>query len=68
MKLSGVLASSLLATSVVATPDSHAAREGASSQLTLNGPGSDQYLIETEPGKTQWVTEDEKWVLKRVSV
>ena len=28
----------------------------------------DQYLIELSPGKTQWVSEDEKWELKRVSL
>jgi leucyl aminopeptidase len=26
-----------------------------------------QYLIELAPGKTQWVTEEEKWELRRVS-
>lgn len=25
-----------------------------------------KYLIELAPGKTQWVTEDEKWELRRV--
>lgn len=24
------------------------------------------YLVETAPGKTQWVTEEEKWELRRV--
>lgn len=24
------------------------------------------YLIETNPGETQWVTEDQKWALRRV--
>jgi hypothetical protein len=27
---------------------------------------AERYLIETNPGETQWVTEDQKWVLKRV--
>ena len=27
----------------------------------------DQYLIELGPGETRWVTEDEKWALRRVS-
>lgn len=27
---------------------------------------SDQYLIEIEPGNTRWVTEEEKWELRRV--
>jgi leucyl aminopeptidase len=25
------------------------------------------FLVETAPGKTQWVTEDEKWEMRRVS-
>lgn len=28
----------------------------------------DRYLIETEPGKTMWVAESQKWELRRVSV
>lgn len=28
---------------------------------------SQKYLIELAPGKTQWVTEEEKWELRRVS-
>ena len=28
---------------------------------------ADRYLIELGPGKTRWITEDEKWVLRRVS-
>jgi leucyl aminopeptidase len=26
----------------------------------------ERYLIEINPGETQWVTEDDKWALKRV--
>jgi leucyl aminopeptidase len=26
------------------------------------------YLIETAPGKTQWVTEEDKWEMRRVSL
>ena len=26
----------------------------------------EKYLIELSPGKTRWVTEDEKWALRRV--
>lgn len=26
----------------------------------------DKYLIELNPGETRWVTEDEKWALRRV--
>lgn len=28
----------------------------------------EKFLIETAPGETQWVTEDEKWELRRVSL
>ena len=27
----------------------------------------ERYLVELEPGVTQWVTENEKWELRRVS-
>lgn len=27
---------------------------------------ADQYLIELAPGETRWVTEDEKWELRKV--
>lgn len=26
------------------------------------------FLVETAPGKTQWVTEEEKWEMRRVSL
>lgn len=35
-------------------------------QATIDEP--DQYLIELSPGETRWVTEDEKWALRRVCV
>jgi leucyl aminopeptidase len=36
-------------------------------QVVLNDSPSDQlFLVELAPGKTQWVTEDEKWELRRV--
>ena len=35
-------------------------------QVTINEP--DQYLIELSPGETRWVTEDEKWALRRVCI
>jgi hypothetical protein len=28
---------------------------------------AERYLIELGPGNTRWITEDEKWVLRRVS-
>lgn len=33
-------------------------------QLTIVEP--DEYLIELSPGETRWVTEEEKWELRRV--
>jgi len=33
-------------------------------QLTIIEP--DEYLIELSPGETRWVTEDEKWELRKV--
>jgi leucyl aminopeptidase len=39
-------------------------------QVVINAggiPDSEQYLIELAPGETRWVTEDEKWELRRVS-
>ena len=37
-------------------------------QAVLGEQGQEsQYLIETAPGDRRWVSEDEKWVLRRVS-
>lgn len=35
-------------------------------QVTIEEP--DEYLIELSPGETRWVTEDEKWALRRVCI
>lgn len=37
-------------------------------QQAVLGAGAtpDLYLIELAPGKTKWITEDDKWVLRRV--
>lgn len=37
-------------------------------QVVINAQAADNelYLIELAPGKTQWVTEEEKWELRRV--
>ena len=46
-----------------------AASPGQNGQQILKAePGQDagQYLIELSPGETRWVTEDEKWALRRV--
>jgi leucyl aminopeptidase len=36
------------------------------SQVVLNPSEPELFLVELAPGKTQWVTEDEKWELRRV--
>jgi bacterial leucyl aminopeptidase len=33
-------------------------------QTVLDAP--EQFLVELSPGETRWITEDEKWELKRV--
>lgn len=35
-------------------------------QVTIEEP--DAYLIELSPGDTRWVTEEEKWALRRVCI
>lgn len=42
--------------------------ESPDAQVVLNPDNADQelFLVELAPGKTQWVTEDEKWELRRV--
>lgn len=37
-------------------------------QVVLNAEAADndRYLVELAPGQTQWVTEEEKWELRRV--
>lgn len=37
-------------------------------QVVLNAEAADSelYLVELAPGKTQWVTEEDKWELRRV--
>ncbi|KAI5290682.1 Leucine aminopeptidase 1, partial [Ascosphaera atra] len=42
---------------------------GAGSQNPLGDMlEEDKFLVESQPGKTHWVTEDEKWALKRAGV
>ncbi len=36
-------------------------------QLHPEVAAAEQFLIELGPGETRWVTEDEKWELRRVS-
>jgi leucyl aminopeptidase len=34
--------------------------------INANEADAERYLIELAPGETQWVTEEEKWELRRV--
>jgi leucyl aminopeptidase len=64
MKLSQL---SLLALSAsIASARFHAANEG--NNVELNGYLDDEqlYLVELSPGETQWITEEDKWELRRV--
>jgi leucyl aminopeptidase len=36
--------------------------------LSTDGASGDRFLVETAPGETKWVSEDEKWELKRVRI
>ena len=64
MKLSAV---SLLALSAVAS--ARFVEQHEKNQVVINSDVADsvRYLVELAPGKRQWVTEDEKWELRRVS-
>lgn len=37
-------------------------------QIAINNVEPEKYLIELAPGETRWVTEDEKWELRRVRI
>jgi bacterial leucyl aminopeptidase len=57
---------SLLALSalVASTPSVPEPQQAALGDHEIAAP--ERYLIEINPGETQWVTEDDKWTLKRV--
>lgn len=40
--------------------------ETAEADNVILHPTEETFLIETAPGETQWVTEEEKWELRRV--
>ena len=63
MKLSTV---SLLALSAAAV-NGRFVEQHETNQVVLADAGEQLYLVELEPGKTQWVTEEGKWELRRVS-
>lgn len=65
MKSSVLLSLSAVAfATAVARPNDPQAVLQTPPQVTIDEP--DQYLIELSPGETRWVTEDEKWALRRV--
>ena len=59
MKSSGFLAASLLASSVAASILQPLAQQQPIQEEEL-------YLVELAPGQTRWISEEEKWELKRV--
>ncbi len=63
MKLTTV---SLLALSAAAV-NARFVEQHETDQVVLNAVKDERYLIELSPGKTQWVTEEEKWELRRVN-
>jgi leucyl aminopeptidase len=56
---------SLLALSA-ATINARFVEQHETNQVVLNLVEEEKYLIELKPGHTQWVTEEEKWELRRV--
>jgi leucyl aminopeptidase len=40
--------------------------ESDADNVVLYPDSAAEYLIETAPGETQWVTEEDKWELRRV--
>ena len=38
----------------------------APEQVPLQAAEQGEYLIELAPGETRWITEDDKWALRRV--
>lgn len=62
MKLTTV---SLLALSAAAV-NARFVEKHETDQIVINAIEDERFLIELSPGKTQWVTEEEKWELRRV--
>ena len=57
---------SLLALSAAAV-NARFVEQYETNQVVLNAVDEELYLIELAPGDTKWVTEDDKWELRRVS-
>lgn len=67
MKLTNL---SLLALSAASFASARYVEQHEKDQVILNSNAADdeRYLIETAPGEQQWVTEEDKWELRRVRV
>ena len=61
MLILSLLALSALVASTLSVPDR---QQVALGDHEIAAP--ERYLIEINPGETQWVTEDDKWALRRV--
>lgn len=55
----------LLSTFVAAATALAVVREGQAPLQLPSQADAELYLVETAPGETKWVTEDEKWELRR---
>lgn len=68
MKLAGLLAlgAAVNAKSILRFPPSQE-QTPLAGDFGLNVPVEEQFLIELSPGETAWVTEEEKWELRRAS-
>lgn len=58
MLILSLLALSALVASTLSVPEPQ--------QVALGNHETERYLIEINPGETRWVTEDDKWALRRV--
>ena len=63
MKLSSLVAPALVASTISALPPTD-----RSEQKALSEVDPEQFLVEIAPGRTQWVTEEGKWALKRKGI
>ena len=67
MKLASLVAASLLAATTAAR-SVYVPRPQKQKPVSFDAFEQDRFLIELEPGKTAWVSEEQKWELKRVSL
>ena len=67
MKVGNVFAASLLAVASTATTLRPNLDVSDKQQPIKDSTAEDLFLVELEPGRTEWITEERKWELKRVS-